>query len=129
MSTSTTSPLSGGVQQLYKDGLLPSNLSASTLNSASASQLNKIAGSAIALQEVGTILGFGSGTTATDSATLSPTAANSLLSNSSATSTTDPLTAAVDNALTYKINAAVNQFDQTNSSTSSASGSQINVLG
>ena len=126
MSTSTTSPLSGGVQQLYKDGLLPSNLSASTLNSASASQLNKIAGSAIALQEVGTILGFGSGTTATDSATLSPTAANSLLSNSIATST---LTAAVDNALTYKINAAVNQFDQTNSSTSSASGSQINVLG
>ncbi len=134
MSSSSTSALAGGVQQLYNDGLL-SNVNPSTLNGASASQLNQIAGSSIALQIVGAILGFGSDSSG-DSASLSATASNALLqeinpSSTSSTSSnsnpsTDPLTAAVDNALTSNINAAVNRFAP---QSSSITGSNINVLG
>jgi hypothetical protein len=112
MSSSTTSALSAGVQQLYNAGLLPSHVNASTLNSASSSQINKMTGSAIALQEVSALFGLG------DSVSLSPTA--------SVASNTDPLAAAVDNALTSQINAAVNQFAP--SATSPTTGSLINLL-
>ena len=127
MSTSTTGALASGVQQLYNDGLLPSSLNASTLNKASASQLNSMVGSTLALQQVGALLGGGSASS--DSASLSSTATNALLQeipSSSATSATDPLTAAVDNALTSNLNAAVNKFEPTSSGTT---GSTINVLG
>src|ERR1700722_17630307 len=98
MSTTPTSSLSAGVQQLYNDGLLPSGASASTLKGASASQLNKMAASSIALQEEGTLLGTGS--SSSDTASLSSTATNALLQEINPTSTssstsTDPLTAAV----------------------------------
>jgi hypothetical protein len=130
MSVSPTSSLSAGVQQVLNAGLLPANLNASTLNGASAAQLNQLAKSATALQQVGTLLGFG--TASTDSATLSSAANNALLqeinppATSAASSTTDPLTAAVDNALTYTSNAAVNQFAP---ASSAATGTQINLLG
>jgi hypothetical protein len=121
--SSSTSALSAGLQPLYNEGLLPSSLQTATLNGASSGQLNQLANTSSALQEVGTLLGFG--TSSTDSATLSPTAADTL-SNSSTSTSTDPLTAAVDNALTYKINAAVDQFAPPSSVTT---GSQINLLG
>jgi len=128
MSTSTTGALSSGVQQLYNDGLLPSSLNASTLNNASASQLNKIVGSTLALQQVNAL--FGTGTTSSDSASLSSTATNALLQeinpSTTTTSTIDPLTAAVDNALTSSINAAVSKFEPSSTSTT---GSTVNVVG
>jgi hypothetical protein len=117
MSSSTTSALSAGVQQLYNAGLLPSHVSDSTLNRASSSQINKMTGSAIALQEVGELFGIG-GSSATDSVSLSSTA--------SASSGADPLTAAVDHALTSQINAAVNQFAP--STSAPTTGSLINLL-
>ncbi len=130
MSSTSASSLSAGVQQLCNDGLLPSSLASSTLNGASASQLNKIASSTIAGQEVSALLGTGSSSTS-DSASLSSAATNALLqeinpSSANNSSTTDPLTAAVDNALTSNINAAVNQFDPSSSTTN---GSNINVVG
>jgi len=127
MSTTTTSPLSAGVQQLYNAGLLPSSLSSSTLNGASASQLNRIANSTIAGEEVSALLG-GAG----DSANLSSTATNALLqainpsSTSSTSSTFDLLTAAVDNALTSSLNAAVSKFASPNPT---QTGSNVNVVG
>jgi hypothetical protein len=130
MSSPTTSPLSAGVQQLYNDGLLPSSLNASTLNGTSAGELNSIASSSLALQQAGEILGFGS--SARDTASLSSTATNALLQEinpsptSSTSASTDPLTAAVDNALTSTINAAVNQFAPPIPTTT---GTQISVLG
>lgn len=130
MSSTSTGSLSAGVQQLYNDGLLPSSLAASTLNGASAEQLSKIAGSTIAGQEVTALLG--ASTSNTDSASLSSTATNALLqkinptSNTSSSATTDSLTAAVDNALTSSLNAAVSKFA---SPTSTTSGSNIDVVG
>ncbi len=104
---SSVSSLSAGVQQLYNDGLLPSGVNPSTLNGASAAQLNKMASSSMALQEVGTLFG-------TDTASLS-----------SAASAPDPLTAAVDNLLTSSLNAAAKQFLPPSSTTT---GSNINLL-
>jgi len=129
MSSSPTAALSSGVQQLYNDGLLPSSLNASTLNKASATQLNTIVGSGLALQQVSVLLGGGS--SSSDSASLSSTATNALLqeinpSSTSTSTTTDPLTAAVDNALTASLNAAVNKFEPSSSTTN---GSTINLVG
>lgn len=128
MSTASTGVLASGVQQLYNDGLLPASLNASTLNKASASQLNKIVGSTLSLQQVSTLLGTGSAPS--DSASLSSTATNALLQeinpSSTTSSTTDPLTAAVDNALTSSLTAAVNKFEPASSNTT---GSTINVVG
>jgi hypothetical protein len=129
MSSSPTSSLSAGVQQLYNDGLLPSNLSTSTLKNASAGQLNKIAASSIASQEVNVLLGGGS--SVSDTASLSSTATNALLqeinpSSTTGSSTTDALTAAVNNALTSSLNAAVKKFAAPTSNTTT--GSQINLL-
>ncbi len=128
MSNTSTSPLSAGVQQIYNAGLLPSSLSTSTLKGASASQLNKIASSTIASQEVSALLGGGG-----DSASLSSTATNALLqeinpssTGSSSSSTTDPLTAAVENALTSSLNAAVKKFD---APSTTQTGSNINLVG
>ena len=125
---SSTSALSAGVQQLYNDGLIPSSLSTSTTQGASANQLNQIAGLTIASQESAALFGTGS-----DSASLSSTATNALLqeinptnTSSTTSSTTDPLTAAVNSALTAKLNAAVNQFEP---SASTTTGSNINVVG
>jgi hypothetical protein len=128
MSTASTGVLASGVQQLYNDGLLPASLNASTLNKASASQLNKIVSSTLSLQQVSTLLG--TGIAPSDSASLSSTATNALLQeinpSSTTSSTTDPLTAAVDNALTSSLNAAVNKFEPASSNTT---GSTINVVG
>ena len=125
MSTTSTSPLSAGVQQIYNAGLLPSGLSNSTLNGASASQLNSLVGSEIASQQISTLLGTG-----TDSASLSSTATNSLLQeiNPTATTsstTTDPFSAAITNALTSNIDAAVNKF----ATPTTTSGTNINEIG
>jgi len=111
-----------GIQQLSSDGLLPSSLSQFILKKASASQLSKIAASSVALQESGTLFGIGS---SSDTAILGPTATDALFQQSSY-NTTDPLTEAVDNALTSNLNAAVNQFLPQDSS---PSGSLINVVG
>jgi hypothetical protein len=116
-----------GIQQLSNDGLLPSSFNQSLLANASTSQLNQIAGSSIALQEVGSLLGFASAST--DSASLSSTASNALLQeiNPSVTtsSSTDPLTQAVNDELTASLNAASAKFLPQNSP---ATGSQINLL-
>jgi hypothetical protein len=116
-----------GIQQLSNAGLLPSSLSQSVLNQASASQLNQMVGSGVALEEVNTLFGLGS--SATDSATLSPTA-SALIQEinptaTTSTTSTDPLTQAVNNELTSSLNAAVSQFLPQNSS---VNGSQINLL-
>lgn len=72
---------------------------------------------------------MGTGTPTTDSATLSPTA-NALIQeiNPTATTstTTDPLTAAITNALTSNVKAAVTQFLPQDTP---ANGSQINLVG
>ena len=114
MSSSGTSTLSAGVQQLYNQGILPSNVGTSTLKNASATQLNQLATTSVASQEIGTLLGYNN-----DSATLS-SAANSYLSSS-----TDPLTAAVNESLLSAGTAAADKFLPQNSTT----GSQVNVLG
>jgi len=118
-----------GIQQLSNAGLLPSGVSQSVLNQASATQLNQMVGSGVALQEVNTLFGLGS--SSTDSATLSPTA-NALIQEINPTATTstrsastDPLTQAVSNELTSSLNAAVNQFLP---QSSSPNGSNINLL-
>jgi len=127
MSTTNSSQLSAGVQQLYNAGLLPSSLSNSTLNAASASQLNKMASSTLASQEVSALLGGGG-----DSASLSSTATNALLQEinpsptNSTTSTADLLTAAVNNEITSSLNAAVSRFA---SPGSTQNGSNVNVVG
>jgi hypothetical protein len=126
MSTTSVSPLSAGVQQLYNQGLLPTSLSNSVLNGASASQLSQLANTAIASEQNAALFGYGS-----DSASLSSTASNALLqeinpSASSTTAGTDPLTQAVNNALTSNLDAAVNKFLPQSASTSSG---QINLLG
>jgi hypothetical protein len=117
-----------GVQQLQNDGLLPSTLSQGVLNKASSNQLNQLVNASVALQKVGAL--FGTGSSSTDSATLSPTASNALLQeinpSQASSSTTDPLTQAVNHELTYSLNAAVTQFLP---QSSSSSGSQINLLG
>ncbi len=127
MSTTSISPLSAGVQQLYNQGLLPTSLNKSVLNGASASQLGQLANASIASQENATLLGYGS--SSTDTATLSATASNALLQeinpSSNAASGTDPLTQAVNNALTSNLNTAVSEFLPQNFSTSSG---QINLL-
>lgn len=124
MSTSV-SPLSAGVQQLYDRGLLPVSLNNSILNGASSGELSQLANSAINSQENAAFFGYGS-----DNATLSSTASNALLQeiNPSSTPTTgpDPLTQAVNNALTSNLDAAVSKFLPQSSSNSTG---QINVLG
>ena len=123
MSLTNTSSLAAGVQQLYNDGLLPSSLNISTLNSASTGQLNSIAGSTIALQELGVILGSSS-SSSTDSVSLSSAASVALLQESTSSgSSTDLLTAAVNNALTSRLDAAVDKFSP------SSSGGTVNLLG
>lgn len=126
MSSSSASPLSAGAQQLYNNGLLPSSLNSSVLNSASAGQLNQLANSSVALQEIGTLFGLAS---PTDSATLSSTASNALLQEINPTSTdtlgTDPLTQAVNHQLTSSLDAAVRKFLPQESATSG----RINLLG
>jgi len=118
-----------GIQQLSNAGLLPSSLSQSVLNQASPTQLNQIVNSGLALQQVNGL--FGTGSSSTDSATLSPTA-NALIQEINPTATTsttstsaDPLTQAVNNELTSSLNAAVSQFLP---QSTSANGSQINLL-
>jgi hypothetical protein len=110
---------SSGIQRLLNDGLLPSSLSQSALNQASAGQLNQMVSSSIALQQVNAL--FGTGSSSADSATLSPTA-NALLQAAA----TDPLTQAISNELTSTLNAAISQFLP--QSSSSSSGSLINLL-
>jgi len=119
-----------GIQQLSNDGLLPSGVSQSVLNGASAGQLSQMVDSSIALQQVGALLGFGNSSSSGDTAALSSAASNALLqeinpSTTTSSSTTDPLTQAVNNQLTSSLNAAVSQFlPQTPATT----GSQINLL-
>ena len=127
-AVSSVSALPEGAQQLFDRGLLPSSLNSSVLNEASASQLNQLAGSSIALQEIGTL--FGIGNASTDSATLSSAASNALLreinpSSSSDASGMDVLNEAVANQLSSKLNEAVNKFLPAAPSTSG----QINLLG
>jgi hypothetical protein len=114
MSSASINTLSAGVQQLYEQGILPSNVSTSTLKNSSASQLNQLANTSIANQEIGTLLGFGS-----DSSSLSSTAANSL------SSATDALTTAVNDSILAQGTAAAKQFLPQESTT----GSQFNILG
>ena len=127
MSTTSISPLSAGVQQLYNRGLLPTSLNNSVLTDASAGQLGQLANASIASQENARLLGYGNAST--DTATLSATASNALLQeinpSPNAASGTDPLTQAVNNALTSNLNTAVSEFLPQNSSTSSG---QINLL-
>jgi hypothetical protein len=125
MSSSNVNALSTGLQQLYNSGLLPSSLNNNALNSSSPARLNQLASSAIALQQANTLLGYGA-----DSASLSSAANRTLLEQTdpsfqaSVASANDPLTEAVDNALTASVNAAVDQFlPQTKSS-----GTAINLL-
>jgi hypothetical protein len=126
MSSTTTTALSAGAQQLFDHGLLPSSVPNSVLNSSSSTELSKLADSSIALQETAALFGFSSNS---DSATLSSTASNALLQEinptSSSTSATDPLTQAVNNELTSSLNAAVNKYLPQGGTTS---GSQINLL-
>jgi hypothetical protein len=114
MSSPGITTLSAGVQQLYNRGILPSNVGTSTLKNASTSQLNQLASTSVANQEIGTLLGFNN-----DTATLS-SAANNYLSNSN-----DPLTSAVNESLLAPGTAAADKFLPQNSTT----GSQLNVLG
>jgi hypothetical protein len=114
MSSSSVSPLSSGVQDLYNSGLLASSVSTNLLSSSSAGQLNQLASSSIALAQIGTLLDFG--TASNDSATLSSTA-------------TDALAQAVNNELTSSLDAAVSKFlPQTSSSSESSGGSNINLV-
>jgi hypothetical protein len=127
MSSTTTTALSAGAQQLYNHGLLPSSLPNSVLNSSSSSELSKLADSSVALQETAALFGFSSNV---DSADLSSTASNALLqeinpTSSSTSSATDPLTQAVNNELTSSLNAAVSKYLPQGGTTS---GSQINLL-
>jgi hypothetical protein len=131
MSTSSVTPLSAGVQQLYNAGLLPSGVSNTVLNQASSSQLTQMADSSISVQEVNSLLGLGS--SSTDSSSLSPTASaliqeiNPSATTSSTTSSADPLTQAVNNQLTSTLNSAVSQFLP--QSSSSTTGTNVNVVG
>ena len=124
---SAITALPSGIQQLYDSGLLPSNLSQSTLSSASGSQLNQIANANTALQQIDALLG---NTSSSDSVFLSPDALNSLLlpGNSSQDSNTsaDFFTQAVNNALTNNINSAVNTFLPPSTT---PTGTKINVVG
>jgi hypothetical protein len=120
-----------GIQQLSNNGLLPSSLSQTVLNGASSRQLNQLAGSSVALQQAGSLLGFTTSSSSGDSVTLSSTASNALLqeinpsTTKTASSSTDPLTQAVNNELTSRLNAAVSKFLPQSSATT---GSQINLL-
>jgi hypothetical protein len=128
MSTTSTSPLSAGVQQLYNQGVLPSGVSTTTLSKASTSQLNQLARLTVANQETSIL--FGSSSYA-DSSALSTTATNNALLqeinpiSSFSSSTSDPLTTAVDNALLSQGNTAASHFLPPPTTT----GSKINVLG
>jgi len=128
MSTTSTSALSSGVQQLYNQGVLPSSVSTSTLSQASPSQLNTLARLNIANQQASVLFGSSA---YTDSAALSTVATSNALAqevnplSNSDNSTPDPLTAAVNNALEAQGNAAANQFLPPVTTT----GSKINVLG
>lgn len=104
----STPALSAGLQQLYNNGLLPSNVSTTVLNSASPSQLNKLVSSSLAMQEASALLG--SGSSFTDTANLSSTAV-------------DSLTQAVDNSLTANGDAAVAKFLPQTSATANTSNS------
>jgi len=110
MSSISVSPLSAGTQQLYNQGLIPTNLPNSVLNNASSGDLSQLASTSIALEQSATLLGI-TPTSNTDSVALSSAA-------------TDPLTQAVTNALTTNLNAAVSKFLPQESTT----GSQINLL-
>ncbi len=112
MSTTSTSSLSAGVQDLYNQGFLPSSASSGLLQGASSSQISQLANSSIASQEVDAMFGLTS-----DTSSLSTTALGTL--------TTDPLTAAVDNSILAPGTAAANQFLPQSSTTT---GSTINVL-
>jgi hypothetical protein len=109
--------LSAGLQQLYNNGLLPSNLSTSVLNGATPIQLNSLVKSTLASQEASTL--FGSGSSSTDTANLSSTAV-------------DSLTQAVDNSLSASGDSAAAKYLPNSSAspdTSAAtSGSLINLL-
>lgn len=126
---STASPLSSGVQTLYDEGIFQSSVSQTTLSKASASQVNQLAASSAALQQVNAL--FGNGTQ--DNVSLSSDATNALLqainppsAEDSSSNASDYLTQAVSNALTNNINSAVNQFLP---STTSKSGTNVNVVG
>jgi hypothetical protein len=125
--SSTTSALPSGLDQLYNAGLLPNNLSQQTLSNATTSQLNQITTAAVALQQVGALLGNPS---SSDSAFLSPEALNSLLlpgnSSQDTSGSGDYFTQAVNNALTNNINSAVNTFLP---ASTPVSGTNVNVVG
>jgi hypothetical protein len=125
--SSTTNALPSGIQQLYDTGLLPDSLSQQTLNTASAPQLNQIAGNTIALQQIGVLLGNGDGA---DSVSLSPEAAGALLVQSNPSGNdngpSDYFTQAVNNQLTNNVNSAVNTFLPVSNT---HSGNNINVVG
>jgi hypothetical protein len=125
--SSTANALPSGIQQLYDIGLLPDSLSQQTLNTASAPQLNRIAGNTAALKQIGVLLGNGNGN---DSVSLSPEAAGALLVQSSSSGNdngpSDYFTQAVNNQLTNNINSAVNTFLPVSST---HSGNNINVVG
>jgi hypothetical protein len=117
--SSTANVLPSGIQQLYDTGLLPNSLSQQTLNTASAPQLNRIAGNTIALQHIGVLLANGN---ASDSVSLSPEAAGALDDNGPG----DYFTQAVNNQLINNVNSAVNTFLPVSST---HSGNNIDVVG
>jgi hypothetical protein len=126
MSTTSVNPLSAGVQQLYNQGLLPSNLSPATLSKFSVNQINQLAKLSVANQDISALF-----QTASDSSALSTTAtSNALLQeinpiSTSNANTPDPLTTAVTNALLANGNAAASKFLPPVSTT----GHNINVVG
>jgi hypothetical protein len=125
--SSTANALSSGIQQLYDTGLLPNSLSQQTLDTASAPQLNRIAGAAVALQQVGVLLENGN---VSDSVSLSPEAAGALLVQSDSSGNdngpSDYFTQAVNNQLTNNVNSAVNTFVPL---CNTHSGNNINAVG
>jgi hypothetical protein len=113
MSATSVSGLSAGVQELYDKGFFSSSVSTSTLKSLTATQLDQLATMNVATQEAAVLLG--SGSSLTDSTSLSATAQ----------SAADALTTAVSNQLTASVNAAVSQFVPKNSSSTGS----IDLLG
>ncbi|HMF75538.1 MAG TPA: hypothetical protein VK604_07735 [Bryobacteraceae bacterium] len=117
--SSSANALSSGLQKLYDTGLLPDNLSQNTLSTASGSELNSLANSAVALQQIGALLGNGS-----DSVSLSSDAANS--GGYAGYFGADYFTQAVNNQLTNNIDSAVNKFLPAGPT---PSGSNIDLVG
>src|SRR5271167_5054284 len=95
MSTSPSS-LSAGLQALYNDGLLPSNLTPAELQNASPAQLTQLSVSNAEAEASATLFG-GSGSASGDSVALSPDVESMLLgtANSEAgtasSGSTDPI--------------------------------------